>query len=87
MGLSTSLYHRDDIKNILKSKYCVIRSISLCLLDDNYDCDERLLIAHTVDVSNTLYESDILSVCELCLGSGKPINGKPGIIPDEILNS
>lgn len=54
---------------------------------DNPGRNDQLLITHTVDISNTLYGSDILSAYELAHEFGNLFIGKPVILSNDIIKA
>lgn len=71
-------------KNVLESKHGVVRSIYLRLEESEPNMDTWILAVQSIDISNQLYGSNIMSAYEPGHGIPNPIAYQPLPIPDDI---
>lgn len=85
-------FHQEHTKNVIESKYRVIRDIYLRLKQDRNGQTvtyERLLIQQALRISNDLYGSDVCSAQETAKGYTRPANvgSFPATVPQHIFRA
>ena len=72
-------------KNVLDSKYRVIRDVYLCLESAQPDQDKSLPVQQALRISNDLHGNDVASSHELAKGYTRPLASKPPVpLPSDV---